>query len=87
MAGRLAGLPLDAGEQPGPWQARAHIGGLAGQHGTERLNGEIKRHGEVVGIFPNEAAVTRPIGAPLLKQNDEWAVQRALGHDRWDGPA
>ena len=28
MAGRLAGLPLDAGEQPGPWQARAHIGGL-----------------------------------------------------------
>lgn len=43
----------------------------------ERLNGEIKRRTEVVGIFPNEAAITRPIGAILLEQNDEWAVQRA----------
>ena len=43
----------------------------------ERLNGEINRHSEVVGIFPNEAAVTRLIGALLLEQNDEWAVQRA----------
>jgi len=43
----------------------------------ERLNGEIKRRSDVVGIFPIEDAVVRLIGALLLEQNDEGAVQRA----------
>ncbi|MDX2291794.1 transposase, partial [Streptomyces roseofulvus] len=36
----------------------------------------IKRRADVVGIFPNEASITRLIGAVLLEMNDEWAVQR-----------
>ena len=43
----------------------------------KRLNRKIKRRNEVVGIFPNEAAIVRLVGALLLEHNDEWAVQRA----------
>lgn len=42
----------------------------------ERLNKEIKRRTNVVGIFPNEASITRLVGALMLEQNDEWAVTR-----------
>lgn len=42
----------------------------------QQSHGEIKRRTEVVGIFPNEAAITRLIGAILMEQSDEWTVQR-----------
>jgi putative transposase len=41
----------------------------------ERLNGEIKRRANVVGIFPNEASIRRLVGALLMEQNDEYAIQ------------
>lgn len=36
----------------------------------------MKRRADVIGIFPNDAAIVRLVGALLLEQNDEWAIQR-----------
>ena len=56
--------------QRAPGQAALH-------NQLERLHGKIKRRTNVVGIFPNEDAITRLIGAILVEQNNEWAIQRA----------
>lgn len=48
---------------------------LYSTNGLERLNKEVKRRANVVGIFPNEASIRRLIGAILAEQTDEWLLQ------------
>lgn len=75
---RLAEL-MDAAEHdvlahmgfPAPHRAK-----ISSTNPLERVNGEIKRRSDVVGIYPNEAAIRRRVGALLLEQHDEWATQR-----------
>jgi putative transposase len=55
---------------------RAHWLQIHSTNPLERLNAEIKRRTNVVGIFPNDRAITRLVGAMLLEQSDEWTLQR-----------
>jgi len=55
---------------------KAHRKQIASTNPIERVNAEIKRRTDVVGIFPNDGAIVRLIGAILLERNDEWQLVR-----------
>ena len=55
---------------------KEHWAQISSTNPLERVNKEIKRRADVIGIFPNTAAVIRLVGALMLEQNDEWAVSR-----------
>ncbi len=55
---------------------REHWAQIASTTPLERVNREVKRRSDVVGIFPNDEAIVRLVGALMLETNDEWAVAR-----------
>ena len=59
---------------------RQHRKKLHRTNPIERLNKEVTRRADVVGIFPNETSITRLIGAVLFEQNDDWQTASSYMH-------
>jgi putative transposase len=55
---------------------KTHRAQIHSTNPLERLNAEVKRRTNVIGIFPNDQAIIRLVGAMMLEQNDEWSLQR-----------
>ena len=86
--GAVAGMLLDAAEDLTAFRhfPTNHWQKIWSTNSLERLNAEIKRRTNVVGIFPNDAAALRLITAVVLEQHDEWTVseRRYLSQESMD---
>ncbi len=67
------GLPRSAHRRELP---REHWAQIASTNPLERVNREIERRADAIGIFQSDGAITRPVGAPMLETNREWTVAR-----------
>lgn len=55
---------------------KEHWAQIASTNPLERVNKEVKRRSDVIGIFPNDESVIRLVGALMIETNDEWTVSR-----------
>jgi hypothetical protein len=77
MLAVIVAVSVDGGGGARSWPWTSHGGKPHSTDPLERHNDETKRRSEIVGVFPNDAAIARPVGALPLEQDDEWAVRRA----------